>query len=609
MFTFRYSFCFFVAVAAIFCTSLSPALAEDAGVSSNRPVGVILVVIDDIGYGDIDALSPSDLETPNLDQLYRESIRLTDFHVATTCSPTRGSLMTGRYVNAGGVWHTIAGREILRESEQTMAEVFQFNGWRTGIFGKWHLGEGYPFSPRFRGFDVSVIHGGGGVGQGPDAWKNDYYSGVDFDGNPTRPDTYFENGVPFEAQQFCTDVWFQRAKEFVRQSVSDDRPFFCYLPTNAAHGPFHAPHGFKKGFDGLIENVDTNMGQLDRFLEELQIKDDVLLVFTTDNGTTGKRLGGLRDRKGSHYDGGHNVPCFWRWKNGGIAGETTAARDINSLTAVMDFLPTFASMLNLSRPEHPHPWHGIDLTPMLTDENFLPRARSLVVDTQRGRDLIQWKRTCIMHDEVVDGEITHKWRLTKNSKESPFELYDFLVDRETKNDLTTEGFALLPELVETYIAWWDEIVVGSETYPAFTIDDRFEDEITLFAHSWIGQDASPWNQSHVVNAGKGSRKQSIRFARTGKYRFELRRWPREDGGAICSSGTLVQGVAINVEKASIEIEGVGASTRLIEPDDLEAVFEFDVDSTEPTTITTAFLDSQNEVLAGAYYVYVRKIAN
>ena len=227
-----------VAFAAFFLCSTN-AFAE----SPANPKGIIFVLIDDIGYGDINALTPGDLETPSLDSLYRESIVLTDFHVGTTCAPTRASLMTGRYVNAGGVWHTIAGRELLREDEQTMAEVFKANGWATGIFGKWHLGEGYPFAPRFRGFDVSVIHGGGGVGQGPDFWDNDYYTGVDFDGKKTQADTYFVNGIPTPANKFCTDFWFDRSMKFVKQNVDAGKPFFCYLPTNAAHGPFNAPHG------------------------------------------------------------------------------------------------------------------------------------------------------------------------------------------------------------------------------------------------------------------------------------------------------------------------------------------------------------------------------
>ncbi len=152
------------------------------------------------------------------------------------------------------------------------------------------------------------------MGQGPDYWGNDYYSGVDRNGKPTKADVYLENGVPVTADRHCTDYWFERAKQFIRQCVSEDKPFFCYLPTNAAHARSTHRHGYKDGFDGLIENIDDNMGWLDDFLAAEGLKDDVLLIFTTDNGTTGSRLGGLRGKKGSHYDGGHNVPCFWRWK-------------------------------------------------------------------------------------------------------------------------------------------------------------------------------------------------------------------------------------------------------------------------------------------------------
>ena len=219
-----------------------------------QPKGVILVLIDDIGYGDIAALTPSDLKTPKLDRLYGESVRFADFHVGTTCSPTRGSLMTGRYLNAGGVFHTIAGRSRLVEGEQTMADVFKANGWTTGIFGKWHLGDGYPFYPRYRGFEKTVIHGGGGVTQMPDYWGNNYYAKTNFYGKPTTADVYFENGKPVTADEFCTDYWFKRAKEFIKDSVNRKKRFFCYLPTNAAHGPCNAPHGGKRNFDGLIEN-------------------------------------------------------------------------------------------------------------------------------------------------------------------------------------------------------------------------------------------------------------------------------------------------------------------------------------------------------------------
>ena len=575
--------------------------------SPPSPRGVILVVIDDIGYGDIDILSPSSLETPNIDALYKESLRLTDFHVGTTCAPTRASLLTGRNVNAGGVWHTIAGREVLRDDEQTMAEVFRANGWKTGIFGKWHLGEGYPFSPRFRGFDVAVIHGGGGVGQGPDYWGNDYYSGVGRDGKPTRADVYFENGKPLKSDRFCTDYWFERSRRFIRQSLAEKKPFFCYLPTNAAHSPFNAPHGSKEGFDGLVENVDENMKKMDEFLIAEGIRDDVLLIFTCDNGTTGSRLGGLRERKGSHYDGGHNVPCFWRWKNGGIGGSQSAARDVYSLTAAMDLLPTFIELFELQRPRGGHPLHGVSLREMLLNPKCPPTERTVVVDTQREADLTKWTRACVMRDEVTAGIIGHKWRLIRDSAASEPELYDFLIDRDTDNDIAAVNTAVVSALSEDYESWWAEVSPGRDSYPAFIVDDDKESELTLFAHSWIGGNDSPWHQRHVLNAGAGSRTHSIRFEKPGRYRFELRRWPREDGGSITGKSSSGEGTMIPAKKARVTVTGVGEVTKPVKQGHASVVMDMDVSASQPTTLVTALLDDRDKILAGAYYVYIRRV--
>lgn len=581
--------------------------AAERAVENDNPKGVILIVIDDIGYGDIDILYPSDLETPSIDSLCQQSVRLTDFHVGTTCAPSRASLLTGRYVNAGGVWHTIAGRELLRENEQTVAEVFQANGWRTGIFGKWHLGEGNPFWPRFRGFDVSVIHGAGGIGQSADFWQNDYYSGVDFAGNATKADTYFHQGQPVEADKFCTDYWFDNAKSFIEDSLEKQQPFFCYIPTNAAHGPFNAPHGFKEGFDGLIENIDANLRQLDEYLEDKGIKDDVMLVFTSDNGTAKSRSGGLRGKKGSYYDGGHNVPCFVRWKNGGIAGSVDSSRDVNALTAGMDWMPTFIDMFGLERPEGGLPLHGVSLKSYLTDPDSKPASRTIVVDTQRARNLVRWKRACVMHDEVVEGEILHKWRLNRLSIDVEKELFDFKVDRDTSEDLAQQHSQKVNLLSAAYDEWWDVVSKGAESYPSFVVDPEKESELILYAHSWIGQNGSPWHQNGILNGAPGSRVLPIQFDMAGRYQFELRRWPREDGGLIAGKTSSGRGKEFPVVSARLEIEGVGEVTAEVGSDSPAVLLEMDVPAGEATRLTTSFLDENNKILLGAYYVYIRKV--
>ncbi|HIM55551.1 MAG TPA: Cerebroside-sulfatase, partial [Candidatus Latescibacteria bacterium] len=146
---------------------------------------VILVITDDQGYGDLGCTGNTRIRTPEIDAFHAVSTHLGDFHVSPLCTPTRGALMTGRRPVRNGAWATCWGRSILRRSEVTMADVFAASGYRTGMFGKWHLGDNYPYRPFDRGFQTVVAHRGGGVGQTPDFWGNNYFD-----------DTYFHNGDP-----------------------------------------------------------------------------------------------------------------------------------------------------------------------------------------------------------------------------------------------------------------------------------------------------------------------------------------------------------------------------------------------------------------------------
>ena len=137
------------------------ALAGPAG-AGQRP-NVVLVITDDQGYGDLSCHGNPVLKTPHLDKLHAESVRLTDYHVAPTCSPSRAALITGHWTNRTGVWHTIMGRSMLRANEVTIGKILGDGGYHTGMFGKWHLGDNYPYRPEDRGFQEVLRHGGGGV--------------------------------------------------------------------------------------------------------------------------------------------------------------------------------------------------------------------------------------------------------------------------------------------------------------------------------------------------------------------------------------------------------------------------------------------------------------
>ena len=228
--------------------------------AATRP-NVVFIITDDQGYGDIGYQGNPFLQTPHLDQMARESIQLDNHHHDPLCSPSRAALLTGQYAGRNGVWHVIHGRHLLHPDAVTMAEIFAENGYRTGMFGKWHLGDNYPFAPRFRGFEQVLCHRGGGVGELPDFWGNNY---VD--------DHYFRNGEPERCQGYCTDVFFSAALDFIEEEA--DRPFFVYLAPNAMHGPHIVPEGYaapylnqglpeeRAKFYGMIANFDENMGRL-----------------------------------------------------------------------------------------------------------------------------------------------------------------------------------------------------------------------------------------------------------------------------------------------------------------------------------------------------------
>ncbi len=253
-------------------------------IKDKKKPNVIVILTDDQGYGDLAYHGNPIVKTPNLDAFAKESLELTNFHVGTTCAPTRAGLMTGRNANRNNAWHTIAGCSILLEDEETMPQVFLRNGYQTAMLGKWHLGDNYPFRPHDRGFQEAFYHGGGGVQQTPDYWNNDYFD-----------DTYFRNGIPEKTSGYCTDIWFNEAIAYTKKQKEE--PFLMNLALNAAHGPFNVPEKYEqmyasapltdiqKRFYGMISNIDDNFGRLVSHLKESNQFNNTIIIFTTDNGT------------------------------------------------------------------------------------------------------------------------------------------------------------------------------------------------------------------------------------------------------------------------------------------------------------------------------------
>jgi arylsulfatase A-like enzyme len=550
-----------------------------------RP-NVILVITDDQGYGDLGCHGNPVIQTPNLDRLHSESIRLTDFHVDPTCSPTRSALMTGHYSTRTGVWHTIMGRSLLGKHEVTVADVFSASGYKTGIFGKWHLGDNYPFRPQDRGFGEVLVHGGGGVGQGPDYWGNDYFD-----------DTYLHNGKWKKFSGYCTDVWFDGAMKFIE--ANKERPFFCYLTTNAPHGPYNVAEKYKKmyegnkdvpnaAFYGMITNIDENMGRLTKKLKALGLEKDTILIFMTDNGTAaGFRRGvgfnaGMRGTKGSEYDGGHRVPCFIRWPSGGLEG----GRDVDRLTAHIDMLPTLVGLCGLRKPRGVK-FDGDSLAPILKEHVRNWPARILLVHSQRIENPEKWRKSAVMME---------RWRLV-NGKE----LYDIKADPGQKNNIADEHPKVVKKLRKAYEDWWADLSKGFDEYCETIIGSDKENPVRLMSHDWHTPRV-PWHQGAVRSGMQANGFWAVEVEQDGRYEFALRRWPLEVDKPITAA--IAKGKAINLTQARLKIANVDA-TKAIASDAHAVTFRVQLTAGK-TRLQTWFIDDKG-TSRGAYYVYVKRL--
>jgi len=557
-----------------------PYAARGAASARTPKPNVVLVLTDDQGYGDLGCHGNPVIRTPNLDRLYGESVRLTDFHVAPTCSPTRAGLMTGRSCNRTGAWHTIMGRSLLRADEVTMADVFAAGGYRTGIFGKWHLGDNYPFRPQDRGFQKTLVHGGGGVGQTPDYWGNDYFD-----------DTYWQNGRPTKFSGYCTDIWFDGAMRFIEDNVKKGRPFFCYLPTNAPHSPYRVPKKYSdlyKGdanaaFYGMITNIDENVGRLVKRLADLGIAGNTILIFMTDNGTSGRGFNaGMRGRKGSEYDGGHRVPCFIRWPAGALRG----GRDVKRLSANLDLLPTLIDLCGLEAPKGVR-FEGTSLAPLLFGKGDWP-DRALVVDSQRVEHPKKWRKCAVMTD---------RWRLV-NGKE----LYDIQADPGQKNDIAAAHADEVERLRKVYEDWWAETSTRFDEYCEIVLGSDRENPSRLTCHDWHTGNV-PWNQGAIRSGPAANGFWAVQIARDGRYEFALRRWPEEVDAPITAA--VKGGKAIRATRARLKIGEVD-ETKPIEAGARAAVFTVNLKAGK-TRLETWFTDDAGGESRGAFYAYVKRL--
>jgi arylsulfatase len=589
----------------------------EAGKMPEPKPNVIVIITDDQGYGDLGCHGNPVARTPNLDTLHDQSVRFGDFHAAPMCTPTRGQLLTGLDAARNGAVNVSSGRTLLRADLKTMADLFRDSGYRTGLFGKWHLGDNYPYRPQDRGFEQSLWFPSSHISSLPDYWLNDYFD-----------DVYCRNGVRERVQGYCTEVFFREARSWMQSCVRGREPFFCYLPTNAPHYPLYVPAEDRKAIEtafaenehllpeltpdkrtaiirflAMIRTVDTEVGRLREFLEAQDVARNTIVVFMTDNGSTfgpAYYNSGMKGGKCTLWEGGHRVPCFIHWHDGNL-GEP---RDIDGLTQMQDLLPTLAELCGLSLPDTP--LDGISLAAALRG-GTVPADRMLCVNYSRmpSFDYPTPASQAVMRREGA-AVMWKRWRLLEGTA-----LYDLDADPGQEHNVIEQHPEIAATMAGALDRWWRDVEPVANQPQEITVGSNRENPMMLSACEWW--DVFLDQQFQVRHGCHKNSYWHLKVERAGTYRFELRRWPRESALALrdaspaaqLTDGDVEEGVALSISRARLTVGGRSLRHETA-AEDQAAVFTLDLREGS-TLLHTWFDDERGEPICGAYYVYVERL--
>lgn len=488
-----------------------------------RP-NIVLIVADDLGYGDLSINGNPDLRTPNLDTLAGQSVAFERFFVSPVCAPSRAALMTGRYPSRTGVWGVTAGREYMRPGEVTLAETLRAAGYRTGLFGKWHNGEHHPLTPAAQGFDQVLGFNYGHI--------NDYFDAVLEDAG----------GRAVPTTGYITDVLTAAAMDFI--TLNRGRPFFAYLAYNAPHEPYQVPDAEFDPFRargmsaqlaavyGMIRRLDAGIGRLLRHLDATGLAANTVVVFMSDNGAAGPQRynAGMKGRKGSVDEGGGRVPLLLRWP-----ARWPRATTVTQVAAHIDLYPTLLGLAGAPVP-NPDRIDGRSLIPLLDGKPAAWPDRLLFTGAANEKPgAVRSQRYRWVH--LAGGDA----------------LYDMLADPGQRTDVIARQPGLAQQYRAAYLDWFRDVTKAGFARLAPEVGHAQENPVVVeaplatltggpqfsngtgYAHEWI--------ENWAKTTDKVSWDIDVKTA--GRYRVTL--------GFACPPGDAGSRVALTVAASRVEV--------------------------------------------------------
>jgi len=425
-----------LSIAALFSTCgdkiKKDTIHNEVAQTAKKP-NIVLIITDDQGWGDLSINGNTNLNTPNIDALAKNGVRFDNFYVQPVCSPTRAEILTGRHAARLGVYDTSAGGERMNLGETTFAEIFKKNGYRTAAYGKWHNGMQAPYHPNARGFDDFYGFASGHWGS--------YFSPI-----------LEHNGILVRGEGFLPDDLTNKGIEFIEEHK--DEPFLLYLPYNTPHSPMQVPDEywdkfqnkeisrkysgkeeeqleFTKAALAMVENIDANVGRLMKKINALQLEENTIVIFMSDNGPNSSRWNaGMRGKKGSTDEGGVRSPFFIQWKSVLPEGKT-----ITEIASGIDILPTLANLANL-KIETQNPIDGKSLKPLLTEAKSTWEPR-FIFNHWNGKTSVRF----------------NKYRLDDENR-----VYDITTDRGQKTDIAHKLSSITNTLQNAKSNWLKKVL-------------------------------------------------------------------------------------------------------------------------------------------------------